>query len=180
MLAVLRARDAPIASPGDGERARDQRLVALYRGYGGAIYARCRRILGDHPTAQDATQETFMRVFKHIDRLPDAQHVLRWIYRIATNYCLNEIRGRKLRPAPVEHIPDGHAPGSPDDPIADRELVQRLVHHVPEKLRTVAWLYHVDGLEQAEVAEILGISRRTVVNRLAEFQERGRKVLDRA
>ena len=98
---------------------------------------------------------------------------------IATNYCLNEIRGRKLRPAPVEQIPESYTPGSPDDPIADRELVQRLVHQVPEKLRTVAWLCHVDGLEQAEVAEILGVSRRTVVNRLAEFQERGRKVLAR-
>ena len=178
MLAVLRARDAPTAPGGEG-RLRDERLVELYRTYGGAIYARCRRILGDHPTAQDATQETFMRVHRHIDRLPDPKHVLRWIYRIATNYCLNEIRGRKLRPAPVEQLPESHAPGFPDDPIADRELVQRLVHHVPEKLRTVAWLYHVDGLEQAEVAEILGISRRTVVNRLSEFQERGRRVLAR-
>ena len=177
MLAVVRARDLPLASPGVGGGVPDQRLVALYRTYGGAIYARCRRILGDHPTAQDATQETFIRVYRHIDRAPDAQHVLRWIYRIATNYCLNEIRGRKLRPAPVEQLPERPAPGAPDDPIADRELVQRLVHQVPEKLRTVAWLYHVDGLEQAEVAEILGISRRTVVNRLGEFQERSRKVL---
>ena len=179
MLAVLRARDAPVAS-GDGERVRDQRLVELYRTYGGAIYARCRRILGDHPTAQDATQETFMRVHRHIDRLPDPQHVLRWIYRIATNYCLNEIRGRKLRPAPVEQLPESPPSGTPDDPIADREQVQRLVHLVPEKLRTVAWLYHVDGLEQAEVAEILGISRRTVVNRLGEFQDKARKVLERS
>jgi RNA polymerase sigma-70 factor, ECF subfamily len=179
VLAVLRARDAPPASPGDGEGVRDRRLVELYRTYGGAIYARCRRILGDHPTAQDATQETFLRVHRHIDRVPDPQNVLRWIYRIATNYCLNEIRGRKLRPAPLEQLPESQLPGAADDPIAERQLVQRLVHHVPEKLRTVAWLYHVDGLEQAEVAEILGISRRTVVNRLGEFQERARRVLGR-
>jgi RNA polymerase sigma-70 factor (ECF subfamily) len=177
VLAVLRARAAPTAK-GGGERLREQRLVELYRTYGGAIYARCRRILGDHPTAQDATQETFMRVHRHIDRLPDPKDVLRWIYRIATNYCLNELRGRKLRPAPVERLPESHA-GAPDDPIVDRDLAERLIHEVPEKLRTVAWLYHVDGLEQAEVAEILGISRRTVVNRLAEFQERGRRVLGR-
>ena len=175
MLAVLRARDVPTAAGGD-----DQRLVELYRSYGGAIYARCRRILGDHPAAQDATQETFMRVHRHIDRLPDPKDALRWIYRIATNYCLNEIRGRKLRPDPVERLPEHHLPGAPKDPIADRDLAARLIHQVPEKLRTVAWLYHVDGLEQAEVAEILGISRRTVVNRLAEFQERGRRVLGRS
>jgi RNA polymerase sigma-70 factor (ECF subfamily) len=178
VLAALRARDVPMPRQARG-RLPDDRLVALYRSYGGAIYTRCRRILGDHPTAQDATQETFMRVHRHIDRLPDAQHVLRWIYRIATNYCLNEIRGRKLRPACIGVIPETDGPGAPDDPIANRQLVERIIYHVPEKLRTVAWLYHVDGLEQAEVAEILGISRRTVVNRLSEFQERGRKILAR-
>jgi RNA polymerase sigma factor (sigma-70 family) len=115
------------------------------------------------------------RIHRHIDRLPDPKDVLRWIYRIATNYCLNEIRDRKLRPAPVERS----TAGASDDPIADRDLVSPLIHQVPEKLRAVAWLYHADGLEQAEVAAILGISRRTVVNRLAEFQERGRRVLGR-
>ena len=178
MLAVLRARDVP--DPALAGSVAGQRLVELYRTHGGAIYARCRRILGDHATAQDATQETFLRVHRHIDRAPDAQSVLRWIYRIATNYCLNEIRGRKLRAAPVDQLPDAPAPAAPDDPIADRQLVQRLIHQVPEKLRTVAWLYHVDGLEQAEVAAVLGISRRTVVNRLADFQDKGRKILDRA
>ena len=169
-------------SPDKRDRAptepHEERLVALYRSYGGAIYARCRRILGDDPTAQDATQETFMRVHRHIERAPDERDVLRWIYRIATNYCLNELRGRRLRPQPVDQLPELPPPGSPDERIADRQLAQHIVHEVPEKLRAVAWLYHVDGLEQAEVAEILGISRRTVVNRLAEFQERGRRLFD--
>src|SRR5687767_10351668 len=136
----------------------DETLTSLYRTYGVIIYARCQQLLRDQAEAEDATQETFLRVHRHLHRVADPQDALRWIYRIATNYCLNEIRNRKHRPAPVESLPEGHTAGSPDDPIADRELVQRLVHHVPEKLRTVAWLYHVDGLEQAEVAEILGIS----------------------
>jgi RNA polymerase sigma-70 factor (ECF subfamily) len=164
--------------PTDRDRALppEQRLVALYRSYGGAIYARCRRILGDDPTAQDATQETFMRVHRHIERAPDERDVLRWIYRIATNYCLNELRGRRHRPEPVERLPDLTLPVDPGERIADRQLAQRIVHDMPEKLRAVAWLYHVDGLEQAEVADILGISRRTVVSRLAEFQERGQRL----
>jgi RNA polymerase sigma-70 factor (ECF subfamily) len=176
VLAVVPARDVAISRSREGGTAPNQRLVDLYRAYAGAIYARCRRILGDHPTAQDATQETFMRVFRHIDRVPDARDVLRWIYRIATNYCLNEIRGRKLRPLPVDVLPDTVLPVL-DDPIANRDQIQCIVHHVPEKLRTVAWLYYVDGLEQAEVAAILDISRRTVVNRLLEFQTRCRRLL---
>jgi RNA polymerase sigma-70 factor (ECF subfamily) len=168
--------------PANRDRAPDdpseQRLVALYRSYGGAIYARCRRILGDDPTAQDATQETFMRVHRHIERAPDERDVLRWIYRIATNYCLNELRGRRHRPESVDRLPDISLPTHPDDRIADRQLAQHIVHEMPEKLRAVAWLYHVDGLEQAEVADILGISRRTVVNRLAEFQKRGQRLFE--
>jgi RNA polymerase sigma-70 factor (ECF subfamily) len=173
LLAAPRSPTHPDRPPGDPP---EERLVALYRSYGGAIYARCRRILGDDPTAQDATQETFMRVHRHIERAPDQRDVLRWIYRIATNYCLNELRGRRLRPLPVDQLPELPPLDSPDDRIADRQLAQHIVHEMPEKLRAVAWLYHVDGLEQTEVADILGISRRTVVNRLAEFQERGRRI----
>ncbi len=155
----------------------DQRLVTLYRTYGAAIYARCRRILGDAQSAEDATQETFIRVYRHLDKAPDMTRALHWIYRIATNYCLNEVRNRKLRPLPVERLPEAPSDIRSDDPIADRQLVQRVVDHVPEKLRAVAFLYHVDGLQQDEVAEILGISRRTVVNRLAEFRERALRLL---
>jgi RNA polymerase sigma-70 factor (ECF subfamily) len=154
------------------------RLVELYRAHGGAVYARCRRILDDPQAAEDATQETFMRVHRHLERAPDAEQALRWIYRIATNYCLNEIRNRKLRPHLLEQIPEP-PPDSTADPFADIDLVRWLVFHVPEKVRTVAWLYFVDGLEQSELAELLGISRRTVVNRIAEFQERGRKLLQK-
>jgi RNA polymerase sigma-70 factor, ECF subfamily len=153
------------------------RLVELYRTYGGAVYARCRRILGDAQAAEDAAQETFIRVHRHLAQAPDADQALRWIYRIATNYCLNELRNRKLRPQLVEKIPEPVDGGS-SDPFLNKELVRWLVFHVPEKVRTVAWLYHVDGLEQAELAELLGISRRTVVNRLSEFQARARKLLD--
>jgi RNA polymerase sigma-70 factor (ECF subfamily) len=58
--------------------------------------------------------------------------------------------------------------------------VVRLIDHCPEKLRVVAWLHHVDGLDQGEVARVLDVSRRTVVNRLAEFAERAQRFIARA
>ncbi|MFI5376709.1 MAG: sigma factor, partial [Candidatus Rokuibacteriota bacterium] len=51
-------------------------------------------------SAEDATQETFVRVRRHLEKAPDAHEALLWIYRIATNYCLNELRDRKGRPEP--------------------------------------------------------------------------------
>jgi RNA polymerase sigma-70 factor (ECF subfamily) len=63
--------------------------------------------------------------------------------------------------------------------LADRDLAARIVERAPEKLRVVAWLHYVDGLEQAEVARVLDISRRTVVNRLHEFSQAAHKFVQR-
>jgi RNA polymerase sigma-70 factor (ECF subfamily) len=55
----------------------------------------------------------------------------------------------------------------------------KLIDRAPEKLRAAALLYYVDGLEQEQVAQTLGISRRTVINRLQEFAERSRRYVTR-
>jgi RNA polymerase sigma-70 factor (ECF subfamily) len=54
-----------------------------------------------------------------------------------------------------------------------------MIGRAPEKLQEVAVLYYVDGLEQEQVAEVLGVSRRTVINRLQEFLERSKKFIIR-
>jgi RNA polymerase sigma-70 factor (ECF subfamily) len=155
------------------------KLAELYRAYGGAIFARCRRLLGDDAAAEDATQETFMRVYRHIAAAPDAREAVAWIYRIATNYCLNELRDRKRRPLAVETLPES-ASVEPEQALANVDLARQLMQRVPAKLRAPAWLYYVDGLDQEEVARVLGISRRTVVTRLGAFQESARKYLARS
>lgn len=154
------------------------RLAELYRAYGPAIYARCRRMLGDGQAAEDATQETFLRIWRHLDKVPPATEALTWIYRIATNYCLNEIRDRRIRPQPTADLPDRHDGSQRFEAVlADRHRVERLVAMTPDELRAAAWLHHIDGMDQAEVARVLGVSRRTVVYRLARFAKRARKIL---
>jgi len=120
-----------------------------------------------------------MRVHRHLDKAPDSKEALFWIYRIATNYCLNEIRDRKHRPELNERILDTTASDDLETVLADRDLVARIVRRSPEKVRAVAWLHHVDGIDQGEVARILRVSRRTVVNRLVEFANGARKFASR-
>jgi RNA polymerase sigma-70 factor (ECF subfamily) len=156
----------------------EDRLTTLYRMYGPVIYARCARLLGDRAAAEDATQETFVRIHRHLAKAPDPSEALAWVYRIATNYCLNEIRDRKLRPVAEAELPE-LATGNLEAALADRDLVERIVKRSPEDVRAVAWLHHVDGMDQGEVARVLGISRRTVVNRLAEFKANARKFVVR-
>jgi RNA polymerase sigma-70 factor (ECF subfamily) len=157
----------------------EDRLTMLYRRYAPFIYARCVRMLGDRAAAEDATQETFMRAHRHLDRAPDANEALAWIYRIATNYCLNEIRNRQLRPLAEPDRPEAFTDGLAEA-LANRDVAAKIVRRSPEKLRAPAWLHHVDGLDQAEVARVLGISRRTVITRLAEFVENARKFAARS
>lgn len=157
-----------------------ERLTELYRSYGPAIYARCRLLLMDEGAAEDATQETFLRVWRNLDRVPDARQALYWIYRIATNYCLNEIRDRRTRDIPSE-LPEIAEPSpAAEARIADRDLARHLIEHAHPEVRVVAWLYHIDGFEQDEVAQVIGISRRTVVNRLADFRAGAHRFLKRS
>jgi RNA polymerase sigma-70 factor (ECF subfamily) len=153
------------------------RFEDLYVRHGAAVFARCRRILDDHALAEDAAQETFLRVHHHIRSAPahDSDETLRWMFRIATNYCLNMLRDRRRRPVPtadLSHLAD-HDSG--EDLLADRDLGRRLTLHAPEHIRAVAWRYHVEGLAQQEIADEFGISRRTVVNYLGAFTTFARK-----
>ncbi|MFZ5445063.1 MAG: RNA polymerase sigma factor [Myxococcota bacterium] len=160
-----------------------ERVSALYRKFGTAIYSRCRRLLKDDALAEDATQEVFVRVLRHIESAPDDATALAWIYRISTNYCLNQIRdrSRQAEPTAPEELPEsgGDGESSPELGLLDRETAMKLIRRAPEKLQEVAVLYYVDGLEQEQVARTLGISRRTVINRLQEFIERSRKFISR-
>lgn len=156
----------------------DGRVNDLYRKFGSVIYSRCRRLLKDDALAEDATQEVFVRVMRHIEAAPDDQAALAWIYRISTNYCLNQIRDRNRQAEPVEELPDAGT-GHPEAGMLERDLAMQLVSRAPENLRAPAILYYVDGLEQEQIAKTLGISRRTVINRLNDFMSRSRKFLSR-
>ncbi len=147
----------------------DQRLADLYRAHGPAIFARCLRLLRDRAAAEDATQETFLKVFRHLARAPGDDEVRMWIFRIATNVCLSQLRQRTRRAAAPVDAPDPQR--STEELMSDRDLAAQLVAHAPERLSAPAWLHYVDGLDQGEVARVLGISRRTVINRLAQFAE---------
>lgn len=150
---------------------REDKAAGLYRKYAPIIYARCRRILGDARAAEDATQETFVRVLRHLAKAPDADEALRWIYRIATNYCLNELRDRQSRPLPIEDAGE-HAHTAAD--FDSRDFVIRVLGQLPPQTAQIAWLHFIDGLAREEVGRVLGISLRTVGNRLAELREAAR------
>jgi RNA polymerase sigma-70 factor (ECF subfamily) len=158
------------------EASQADRVVELYVRYGGIVYARCRQILRDQAAAEDVTQETFLRVHRFSGAVPDEKEALSWLYRISTNLCLNAIRDGKIRPVLVADPPERAGP-CPDESLANRNLVVRLIGRVSPNVQLTAWLHHIDGMPQGEIADLLGISRRSVAKRLAQFTRRSRKVL---
>ena len=152
----------------------DQEVARLYRRYGPIIYSRCRRILRDEAAAADLTQEVFLRVLRRLDALPaDETAALKWIYRISMNLCLNHLRGEAFRARAVLPVDDECTAG-PEAAAVSKDLVARTLSRIPERLRTPAVMVLVEDKPHLAVADLLGISRRTVVNRVSEFGRRFR------
>ena len=144
-------------------------LDDAYRRWGGQIYRRCLKLLGDAAAAEDATQEVFVRLMRHADRLAPEGGYLAWIYRVATNYCLNALRdGARLEVRDPDALPDaGDESGA--GRFAARELSAQLLRRFDEETQTIAVLSLVDGMSRDEVAEVMGLSRKTVGKKLARF-----------
>ncbi|BDG03391.1 RNA polymerase sigma factor [Anaeromyxobacter oryzae] len=153
-----------------------ERAAELYRQYGPAVYRRCLRLLKDREAARDATQEVFVKLVRDIARLDDPGIVLPWIYRVATNHCLNQLRNKVRR---GEEALDGFEVSSSDgaSSFPDRHLASTVLSRFDERTQAVAVGVLVDGMAHEEVADALGVSRKTVERRLTKFLEGARKLL---
>jgi RNA polymerase sigma-70 factor (ECF subfamily) len=166
------------ASPRVVERITDTALAALYRKYAPAIYAHCRRMLQSQAAARDATQEAFIRVLARGPGFPNDEDALRYLYRVSTNVCLNHIRELKVHTrAAVTLRERPSSSGSMEGRHVDREFIAAVLDRAGESGATVAVMHYVDGMSQVEIAEVLGITRRTVFNRLRRLARIARDLL---
>lgn len=152
------------------------RVAELYGRYGPVVYRRCLRLLRDREAARDATQEVFMRLVKDMARLDDRERVLPWIYRVATNHCLNLLRSERRH---GEAIPADELALASPQPIdfPARSLARHVLAQFDEGTQAVAVGVLVDGMEHEELARTLGVSRKTVERRLGRFLAAARKLL---
>jgi RNA polymerase sigma factor (sigma-70 family) len=161
-------RPALVAKPVYESRL-ESALGTLYARYGRSVFRRARTILGDDDAAKDAVQEVFLRVMRADDSTANVDNSLAWLYRATTNLCLNRLRDSKRR----QEILSGWKPEDRESDNANaRVVVRQILEQVPEELQDIALYYYVDELSHEEIAEILGVSRRTVGNRLAAFHLR--------
>jgi RNA polymerase sigma-70 factor (ECF subfamily) len=143
-------------------------LGELYARHSRSVYRRARQLLGDDDLARDATQEVFMRVMRAGGRIPTEPTPTAWLHRVTTNLCLNRLRDRKRRTA---LLASQGAPAEAAPPSGEaRAVVAQILERIPEELQEVAVYFFLDELTYDEIARVLGISRRTVSNRLLAFR----------
>ncbi len=159
----------------------DAELQELYERYAPVIHRRCRSILGNDEDAGDALQETFSRVILHWDRFRQESSPLTWMYRISTNYCLNQIRNRTSRSEKRtvhrrEIAGSGFARGQ-DEIVEEEEIIRRLLGLADEQTRAIVICIFFDDMTREQTARMVGISVPTLRKRLGLFFKRARKQL---
>jgi len=174
-----------VAEPDDVDlvesaRAGDDRaLDDLLRRQTPWIRSWCRRLTGNDADALDATQEALISVVRGLPRFDGRSSFATWVYRIATNAALDELRRRKRRPVvsldderSARREPAGTGP-SIGQAVGDRLDIDAALAQVPLEFRAPVVLRDLCRLDYAEIAEVLGIPAGTVRSRIS----RGRAVL---
>jgi RNA polymerase sigma-70 factor (ECF subfamily) len=102
--------------------------------------------------------------------LPKEDEALRYLYRVSTNVCLNLLREHNVhsRATPALLANASHV-SSAEAGFADREFVTAVLARCGEWGAQVAIMRYLDGMSQIEIAEVLGVTRRTVFNRLRKL-----------
>jgi RNA polymerase sigma-70 factor (ECF subfamily) len=150
------------------QRGDDAAFDGLYRRWAGPLLRYLERIVGDTATAEELLQEAFFRVHRARARYVPRARFSTWLYRIATNLALNEMkrprrRHRHEHDDPERPIDD---PTPPTDEVVDSRrrgvTVERLLDGLPERQRRALWLSAAEGHSYAEVATILETSEKSV------------------
>jgi RNA polymerase sigma-70 factor (ECF subfamily) len=155
------------------------------------IYSLCLRMTGSPHTAEDLTQDVFIRVFDRRRAYDPSQRFSTWLWRIALNLCYDELRRIKRRQeSPLEdeaggletsvrlEVIDASTPRARLEEREEADLVRAALLQLPEIYRTVLVLRHYENLKLRQIAEVLEIPDGTVNSRMAEGLARLTRLLE--
>jgi RNA polymerase sigma-70 factor (ECF subfamily) len=164
----------------------------VFRDYAPRVYNLARRMLGNDADAEDVTQDVLLQVVRKLDTFRGEADLPTWLHRVTVNMALAHRSKRARREEhevhdPLDHFQeDGHHAGpvrpwalEPERQALNREaheLIEQAIGRLPEVYRDVYVLADVEGLPNAEIGELLGLSLPAVKSRL----HRGRLLLRNA
>jgi len=155
-------------------------LEAMYAAYKGRIYTFLLRFLGDPELADDVTQETFTKAYRALGTLSNGHRVLPWLYRIASNAAIDQIRRRRrfgwLRLGAVKDTPEEPHVRDEHGRVPEREHIQAVLRSLPAENAMALLLHAVEGYSYTEIAEIQGCTMTAVRSRIARARASFKRV----
>jgi RNA polymerase sigma-70 factor, ECF subfamily len=176
----MRDESDVLAAVADVLRGESRSFGVVVARYHALLYGLSLSYLGSPEDAEDATQEVLLKVYGALPRFRLDKRFLPWLYTIAINHLRSrQKRVLGLRARRAGDDPDTlPAPPGPDVAAEDtKERVRRAVRSLPANLREVTTLYYLEGLDTAEVAEVLGLGLENVKSRLHRARARLRGLL---
>ena len=148
----------------DGDEAAFDQLFARWAG---PLLRYMERMVGDAATAEELVQEAFFRVHKARSRYEPRARFSTWLYRIATNLALNELKRPRRRHFHEEEenvglVSQGPSSESEMDARKKGTAVEQALADLPERQRIALWLSAAEGHSYAEVASVLEITEKAV------------------
>jgi len=144
-------------------------MHAIYRTVAEPLYRYLLRLtLGDRETAEDLLQETLLRAWRNIDRLPaDLESARPWLFTVARNHAIDIARARKVRPAELSTMDVSRiaAPADAVEQLVAAETVRRALLTLSEEHRVVLVELYLREASAAEAAARIGIPEGTVKSR---------------
>ena len=142
----------------------------LFRRWSARLLRYLERMVRDPAAAEELVQEVFLRVHRARDRYAPEARFSTWLYRIATNLALNELRRPRRRDphhsTDADDAPQLAADGPTTEDVVDARRrsaeVERGMAELPERQRAALWLAAVEGQSYAEIGEALGVSEKAV------------------
>ena len=158
-----------------GDRRAMSQLVSQYQR---PVFNAAYRILGNTDDAADTTQIVFLKVFEHLDDYDPQFKFFSWVYRIAINESLTQVKKRRKQ----ESLDDNQASPwrSPAEELDSSRLcdrVQGALMRLSEDYRTVIVLKHISGCSYQQISEILQLPVKTVKSRLYSARQKMKKAL---
>lgn len=158
-------------------------FAEIVRQYQAQILAYCLRMLGNREDAADAAQQAFVQAYRHLNRYDPHQPFRPWLYRIATNLCIDFRRrsGRQASPMAdedLERISEPTAsPAHLADLAADREEIREAVARLPDHFRTVILLHYFEDLSYQEIAHQTKLPMGTISTHLYRAKQHLKRTL---
>jgi RNA polymerase sigma-70 factor (ECF subfamily) len=150
----------------------------LVRRYQGRVSSHVARMIGNREEALDLTQEIFLKVFQALDRYDARYKFSTWLFRIAGNAAIDQLRKRRLRTVPMETADEDGKVSSTEYKSSELDAygvlrnrqrgnaIARAIEGLPVEFRELITLRHFTGLSYEEIARVKGMPLGTVKNKL--------------